>query len=78
MMTSNNVESMNAMSVNPKDFLITRLLEFLRTQFQQWFYEKREVVAALLTVLVKIPEDNLVCIYKKSTGMEVIVLAFIP
>ena len=33
MMTSNNVESVNTMNVNPRDFPITRLLEFLKGRF---------------------------------------------
>ena len=59
MMTSNNAELMNAMNVNPRDFPITRLLEFLRGNFQQWFYKRREVASAVtLTVLAKTQEDN--------------------
>ena len=34
MMTRNNVESMNAMNAKPRDFPITRLLEFLKGCFQ--------------------------------------------
>ena len=78
MMMSNNNELMNAMNVNPRDFLIIKLLEFLRGHFQQWFYERREATAAMLTVLAKTPEDNLVRIYENSMGMEVIVLALVP
>ena len=78
MMTSNNVESLNVMNVNPRDFLITRLFEFLRRHLQQWFYERREAVVAMLTVLASTPQDNLVCIYKKSMEIKVIVLALVP
>ena len=73
MMTSNNAELMNAMNVNPRDFPITRLLEFLRGCFQQWFYKMREATVAMLTVLVKTSEDNLVHIFENSMRMEVIV-----
>ena len=78
MMTSNNVKSMNVINVNPRDFPITRLLEFLRGLFQQWFYERKESVATMLTVLAKIPEDNLAHIYENSRKMEVIVLSLVP
>ena len=78
MLTSNNAELINVMNVNPRDFPITWLLEFLRGRFQQWFYKRREAIAAMLIVVAKIPEDNLVCIYENSRGMEVIVLSLVP
>ena len=78
MMTSNNAESMNAMNVNPRDFPITKLLEFLGGRFQQWFYERREATAAMLTVLAKTSEDNLLRIYENSMGIKVIVLTLAP
>ena len=78
MMMSNSVKSMNAMNVNPRDFPITRLLEFLRGCFQEWFYDRREVAAAMLTIFSKTQEDNLVHIYENSRRMEVIMLSLVP
>ena len=78
MITSNNAKSMNAMNVNPRYFPITRLLDFLRGHFQEWFYERREVAATMLTMFAKTSEDNLVCIYENSRGTEVIVLSLVP
>ena len=77
-MISNNAKSMNVMNVNPRDSPITRLLEFLRGHFQQWFYERKEVVAAILIVFAKTSEDNLVRIYENPRAMEVIVLSLVP
>ena len=78
MMTSNNAESMNVMNVNPIDFPIIRLLKFLRGCFEQWFYERKEAIVVIFTVLAKTPEDNLMRVYENSMRMEVIVLALVP
>ena len=77
-MLSNNAELMNAMNFNPRDFPIMRLLEFLSGRFQPWLYERKEAIVAILIVLAKTLEDNLVRIYENSMGTEVIVLALVP
>ena len=54
------------MHVNPRDFPITMLLEFLRERFQEWVYERKETAATMLTILSKTPEDNFIRIYENS------------
>ena len=69
---------MNAMNVKVRDFPITRLLKLLRGRFQQWFYERREAIVAMLTVLTKTPIENLMRIYENTMRIKVIVLALVP
>ena len=70
-MTSNNVESLSAMNVKPREFPIANLFDFLWERMSKWFYERREKALGTLTILCVDANKKLEEYHAKSTGLGV-------
>ena len=76
-MTSNIVESFNAVIAEARELLITMLLEYLHFLVQDWSYANRNNARSTFTNLAKRPQDMINENYIKSLKLQVILsLAF--
>ncbi|XP_071709337.1 uncharacterized protein [Rutidosis leptorrhynchoides] len=70
-LTSNSVDSMNAILVHARKLPITMLLEFFRASVQQWFWEHRNTADGLTTLVTPYAERKLGKRNRKSISWTV-------
>ena len=71
--TSNNAESLNALTVKARSFPIVKCLDWLRERMQVWFYQRREKASSTQSVLSMEYHTEMLKKLAVSANMQVIV-----
>lgn len=71
MMTSNNAESMNACDRKARELPVVKLLEWLRSKMQEWFYDRHEKGLGTFTALTPHAEKQMKERFGAAQGMAV-------